>query len=1361
MTLEEKIRIIEEKIANLPQEFDVEENHIIINNPRLIDLIVQTIFDNLHLCNEEVFGCLNNTILNALLERDSNTIYFHFVDNMLNEKIVSTEELRDFLNQVTLTPEQTKYLEEKVKNAYLNKDISIEKFSHTEQTIKEMLKYGRFDLISKIEKVYLEPEFLEELWNVYPFEEYPFPKFFSTTNALCKKHLKDFPVEDAVLMYLRVLLECFYGDQTERLEATKMLPDILPILNEKLSKVESLDFSCIYGEFNFFRDLVPNGPFNQAATDQIVKDMHEVAVKLFKLGLYEIMDEVFRNNLITNDDVRNILIDLAQSGNHKMMQEIGFVHMSDKFKDDIELATIFLENGFVQDAGFISFDFVHGKTEYIIEQLNNKNEKFKNYATNLVYDGKGFDEKQFDLYLAMLNSGFVENISTGSFNHFTEEEIEQLKYIINKYPKIAFNANAMDDKDFLKILPDLQATQRSNTIIDFLKASYYPENIDTFIEVNKNKFISNIIKNDFTKGLDLLKEEVRSIIEIPELLDEYCKNDVYINRLLDFVNHDENLTAFYNEENYNRVKNYLCKEYKISLESLDRFQGIVGPLIIRYIENENIQELLKLSIEDQNKVLALFPKDTYTMQDLRGAYDSLKQYEFSKKYPNEVQVFPTLLHAIEDKNDEVVEELITKIAKELDETFVKRFLKKYDLPSEYTNGDMTNLVLLVVEKIKISTGDKLDKYQTILHEMTDYYISKKREEYRTSYDMEAELDIPYEFEEKSFDRVVVKYIIMDSLNIKTRMEKPKPKPKSNTTQPAHPDEWLWDTDWDWDTDYYVPEYYTLYEFLIYKLEGSGIDSELAKETIDYYITKDQTVCRDLKLVQKTIPKLLSITKELVDEVPNLHYLNDYGFSQSRIEGYVNQADEKGEIKRIYKIEDTRSLFEILTQLNIPALQKGVLSNQEVYESLLTTMKKRKIHLIPSCLSNILGTEYINISGDLSNIAGFMSYYGAIHKNAKSNLEATGKSSDNILLNITNILINAEVYSGMSSVYSQILGSDDAKLIKANPKPNEASRKLANEGRLKEAVERTKKLFERQEITIPPFEETVQLEGNKSMYISVGNFTNPTNLTHGERTGACMRIGGVGETLFEFALDNPNGFHIRFEDPNTHEYISRVTGFRNGNTVFLNELRESCNQKKYNNTDVVEACKKAAEMLIQLSKNSPCPIENVVIHKEYATLAMDDPMENLGVDNIKEGLPHFYTDVGRSAIILATSAKQDKFVPLNFDKTNVPTYQPLREKPRVAKTIHEASNKINRVNSVKRLLAGENYEYIEPYQFSNGLIYAILSNDWYIYVDEKGNIMKDFIDIDPRAKEELAAALIEVEKNLAQIKSENQEAKYGL
>ena len=65
------------------------------------------------------------------------------------------------------------------------------------------------------------------------------------------------------------------------------------------------------------------------------------------------------------------------------------------------------------------------------------------------------------------------------------------------------------------------------------------------------------------------------------------------------------------------------------------------------------------------------------------------------------------------------------------------------------------------------------------------------------------------------------------------------------------------------------------------------------------------------------------------------------------------------------------------------------------------------------------------------------------------------------------------------------------------------------------------------------------------------------------------------------------------------------------------------------------------------------------------------------------------------------------------------------------------------------------------QFTNGLIYAIVSEDWYIYVDENGNIIKDFIDIDPRAKEELAQALLEVENKLSNIQEESREVKHGI
>lgn len=1354
MTLEDKIKLIEEKIANLPSDFDVEERHIINNNPRLITLIHQTLLNNPHLINEEVFACFTDEVIASLEAEHGNELYYHFIDNMLKISITATTYINQYLEQANLDENQKNYFREIVKQAFQNKELTIENFDRSEETIKEMLKYGRFDLISQIEEAFIEDSTFEQLWDAYPFEEYPFPTFFAKSTYLSSKHLDKFPLKETIISYFKITFEASSGLGNSRQEAWSLLPKYIDDLKRKLSNVPEIDLSFLNDVQYLDSGLIPHGQTYVKVDENTRNGMLDIATTLFRLGYYNVASSLFGHRLITKEEVRDAVIQVAKSGDHERFHNLNFINLADNFKEDYELATILLENGFVEEASFISFDFIKEKEDYLIEQLKQKNDKFKKFSTHLNYDGKGLSPKQFDIYLAMLESGFVKEISTGTFNHFTDEEINELKYILTKYSTIKFNPRNLNHEDFLKILNTLIETNKIEAIVEYIKGSYYPENIYLINEANKNKILNKIVSTNFSLGLELLTSKIKSLIEIPDLLDEYMKNDVYINRLLDLVNHNEELTSFYTIENYNKVKHYLSKEYNISLDSLDRIQEKFGPFIIRYIDNENILALSKLPKEEQDKIFALFPNIEFTLQDLGGIYDSLKQYEFSKKCASNVQIFPTLLHAIEDQNEELIESLIIELALELDESFLKRFIKKYDLPKEFTKDNILDLVSFVVNKIKISNGEKLEKYQIILHEMTDYYISKKREKYRNTYNMEGELQLPYTFEEKSLENVITKHIIMESPHIRTRFR--RDDIGIDIKLPAT----LVEED-DFNFNQYNKYCYSLAEYIIIEMMKKGVDQQLAIETFTYYVNKDKSVCTDFKQVQKTIPVLIKTTKEIVDKIPNLHSVNQYGISNGLIDNLLQKADSNHEIKRIYNVTSNSSLFDILTQLNIPSLQKGVLSNPEVYESLLETMKKRKLHMLPKELSNILGKEFINISPDLTNIAGFISYYGPIYDNVKSNLAANGKSSENILLNITNILIYAEVYSGISSVYSQILGGEDAKLIKANPGPNSATRKLANEGRLKEAVERTKKLYERQEITIPPFEEDVSVSKDKKMHIVVGNFTHPSNLTHGERTGACMRIGGAGESLFEFALDNPNGFHIRFEDPVTHEYISRVTGFRNGNTVFLNELRDSCNKDKYSNEDVVNACTKAGEILIELSKNSPCPIENVVVHRAYATSYMNSKMEHLGVDSIKEGLPQFYSDVGTSAIVLATTAQKGKFVPLNFDKSNVPTYQPLREKPKVTKSIQEASNKINRVNSVKHLLSGENYEYIEPMQFTNGLIYAIVSEDWYIYVDENGNIIKDFIDIDPRAKEELAQALLEVENKLSNIQEESREVKHGI
>ena len=280
------------------------------------------------------------------------------------------------------------------------------------------------------------------------------------------------------------------------------------------------------------------------------------------------------------------------------------------------------------------------------------------------------------------------------------------------------------------------------------------------------------------------------------------------------------------------------------------------------------------------------------------------------------------------------------------------------------------------------------------------------------------------------------------------------------------------------------------------------------------------------------------------------------------------------------------------------------------------------------------------------------------------------------------------------------------------------------------------------VKIPTFNEVINLGNQKQIQVIVGNFTHPSNLTHGERTGSCMRVGGAGYSLYEFCLDSPFGFHIRFSDPKTAEYISRVSGFRNGNTIFLNELRYSCNPKLYSNKDIVSSCLKVANLLIEKSKNSIVPIENVVISNDYAMKEAEYKTEYLGIDNIKQGLGTFYTDVNSNCVVLSTTAKNSSFTPIDLNNQNVPDYLPAREQ--VVETFDSklAISNINRVHLIKKELLEEMYEFEEEIIIDN-LIYCLFNQDWYIYVDTNFNIYEERIDVDERSLKELEEARIKV------------------
>lgn len=312
----------------------------------------------------------------------------------------------------------------------------------------------------------------------------------------------------------------------------------------------------------------------------------------------------------------------------------------------------------------------------------------------------------------------------------------------------------------------------------------------------------------------------------------------------------------------------------------------------------------------------------------------------------------------------------------------------------------------------------------------------------------------------------------------------------------------------------------------------------------------------------------------------------------------------------------------------------------------------------------------------------------------------------------------------TSELEELIGKENASLIVRNPTPNAST--LSSGARIGMMCGYINKMYEKRGVNVPTIDTNYTLESGKKMNVQVGNFTNPINLTYGERTGACMRIGGVGSGLFDFCLDNKAGFHIKFSSE-SGEFVSRVSGFRVGNTLFLNELRDSC-LEGFNNQDVIEACQRIAKDIIEESKKSEYPIENVVISDEFA-LKGSKSFINLDVSLDKDGVktPGYYDVKPDKCVLLATSNSDNtrEFVP--FKDTPMPEYDVLRDKVQYMSDSDEIKSSINRIHMINEVLDGK--ELLELSHFEEDeekkYIGAFVGEDFYVAVDKDGNI-KDYI-----------------------------------
>lgn len=409
----------------------------------------------------------------------------------------------------------------------------------------------------------------------------------------------------------------------------------------------------------------------------------------------------------------------------------------------------------------------------------------------------------------------------------------------------------------------------------------------------------------------------------------------------------------------------------------------------------------------------------------------------------------------------------------------------------------------------------------------------------------------------------------------------------------------------------------------------------------------------------------------------------------------------------YEISPIRpyKFVDLMQNIDTNKLRDLVFSDPELFEELLSHLDKYDMVGWGERFGKISNLADIDVDHNI--VGAIISNYALISKTRKEK-EAEGKRFP--LISELNF---ADSLDSDANIYSIIIGQEDYRLIRRNPIHNSSPK--SKKYRIGKAVELVKEMHKRKYITVPPVNENITLKNGKKINIMVGNTNDPINLTYGERTGACMRIGGAGNSLFEFCLTNENGFHMSFNDPVTGELVSRVSCFRNGNTLFLNQLRNSLSSK-YDNEDLVEACTVLCQKLIEMTRGSRYPIENAVASDGYALEGKREV--DLKCGNIKRGLPNFYSDVSEVAVVIATS-KEDTLSEVKTGPNQAERY-PIGRGRIKSYQLKKAIAAVKHIEALDLYYDGTSIENIDiP---DKDVQFAYAGEDWYVARLSNGEII---------------------------------------
>lgn len=379
-----------------------------------------------------------------------------------------------------------------------------------------------------------------------------------------------------------------------------------------------------------------------------------------------------------------------------------------------------------------------------------------------------------------------------------------------------------------------------------------------------------------------------------------------------------------------------------------------------------------------------------------------------------------------------------------------------------------------------------------------------------------------------------------------------------------------------------------------------------------------------------------------------------------------------------------------------------------------------------------------------------------------------KDLDYDLTDIKSLLSLSEIYDFTIPISFAILDSKIIEMLCKNTNNTSKDKELI----ITKATELIAQMAKRNTSTVP-YVNGKTIDYTYSLYDS----HDESVLISGIMTDSCFKVDSADNDFFQYCCLDKNGFVIKITD-NYNNFIGKASGFRNGNCIFINQLRTiadesgNCYTGIYQNeaSEIIETLKKACLDFVKISQENDEETDKIeyvfITHSyimEHYNPNVDDeitydigdkPMDTESEDwkefitntkYLSESIEsnYFQTDYGGYDLICLAAFNEDtKEVKIKRKNVKAVYKRPRNKIINTNKIDEKLIHKINKIKGIKAYLNNQEFEAINIKTES----IVITGDNWYIIYNDNNIIDSCLLEFDNDAKKEYEAIITVLQEN---------------